>query len=57
MIIEALSRSGKTKASLAEHLGCTKQNIGQRLKFGRFTYEELKKALGFCGFTVSDFDR
>ena len=56
MIKSALEKSGKTKAALAIHMGCTKQNMGQRLKFGRFTYDELKKALAFCGYKISDFE-
>ena len=56
MVRSALIRSGKTMSDLAEYLGCTKQNVSDRLRRGTLTFDELAKALGYCGYTAKLLD-
>lgn len=56
MVRSALIRAGKTQGDLASYMGCTKQNISDRLKRNTLTFDELSKALGFCGFTAKLLD-
>ena len=56
MVRSALIRSGKTMTGLAEFMGCTKQNVSDRLRRGTLTFDELTKALSFCGYTVKLLD-
>ena len=56
MVRSALIRAGKTQGELADYMGCTKQNISDRLKRNTLTFDELSKALGFCGFTAKLVD-
>lgn len=46
----ALVNAGKTQNELAEFLGMSKQNLSYRMVEDRFSFDELNKALEFCGF-------
>jgi len=52
MVRQALTSKGKTQTELAEHMGWSKQNLSSRLKNDSLTFDELAKALAFCGYSV-----
>lgn len=52
MVRAALARTGKTQTELAEYMGWSKQNLSGRLKNNSLTFDELAKALDFCGYSV-----
>lgn len=56
MVRAALTKAGKTQTALAEHMGWSKQNTSGRLKNNSLTFDELAKALAFCGYAVKMVD-
>lgn len=52
MVRVALTASGKTQRELGEEMGWTPQNTSYRLKAGTLTFDEVTKALSFCGYGV-----
>lgn len=56
IIRSALIKSGKAQATLAEFMGCTRQNLNIRLRKGTLTYNELERALSFLGHRIVVLD-
>ena len=48
-IKDQLARHGVTQAKVAERLGCSRQNLSQRLSRGALSFEELEKIANICG--------
>lgn len=56
MVRSALMSAGKTQTELADFMGWSKQNLSGRLKNNSLSFDELTKALGFCGYEVKLVD-
>lgn len=56
MVRHALTSKGKTQTELAKHMGWSKQNLSSRLKNDSLTFDEMAKALAFCGYEVKMVD-
>lgn len=56
MIRAALEATGKTQRELAEHMEWSPQNLSGRLKNNSLTFDEMAKALQFCGYEVKMVD-
>ena len=56
MVKTALAIAEKTQRQLAQHMGWSPQNLSARLKNGSLSFDEVCKALRFCGYDVKPVD-